>query len=139
MYVLSDGVGPGRRQFDNTTAKEVITMGFSLVIQPDGELYRINLNPGTDHLLQMREHLDCALVDVVRLDEGVDMWIDDEGMYNHPVNAGATLLARTYGWIHQPYFGPVLICSVTEDGDSVDFDDLAGLALMMRLSWAMRE
>ncbi|WP_280297861.1 DUF3846 domain-containing protein [Nocardia neocaledoniensis] len=114
-------------------------MGFSLVIQPDGEIYRINLNPGADHLAQMREHLDCSLVDVVRLDESVDMWIDDEGMYNHPVNVGATLLARSYGWTHQPYFGPVLICSADEDGDSVDLDELAVVALLERLGIAVGE
>jgi hypothetical protein len=108
-------------------------MGLSLVIQPNGEVYRINLNPGRDHLTQMYEHLDCNLVDVVRLDDGLDMWLDDEGMYRHEINPLATLIAHLHGHVHQPYWGPVLICSVDDEGDSVDMDDAVATALLERL------
>ncbi|MGW4718287.1 DUF3846 domain-containing protein [Nocardia sp. NPDC004260] len=113
-------------------------MGLSLVIQPDGEVYRINLNPGRSHLTQMYEHLDCSLVDVVRLDDGLDMWLDDEGMYNHEINPLATLIAHLYGHVHQPYWGPVLICSVDSEGESVDMDDATAAALLERVESVFR-
>lgn len=60
----------------------------ALVIHPDGEIVTVNLNPHTHHLALMREHLDCRHIDVVALTDKLDMWIDDESLYNHPVNPG---------------------------------------------------
>lgn len=115
-------------------------MGYSLVIQPTGEIYTINLKPDADdHLIQMREHLDCQIVDVVRLTADLDMWIDDEGMYNHEVNPGATLLARAFGLTHQPYFGPALLCSHDGNGDSVDIEDRRAQAIMRVLLEALNK
>lgn len=95
-------------------------MSIALVVHPDGEIIEVNLKPGGDHLALMREHLDCRLVDVVALTDRLDMWIDDESLYNHPVNLVATALARRHGFTWQPYHGPVLLCSVDEAGNSID-------------------
>ncbi|MEU9291298.1 DUF3846 domain-containing protein [Streptomyces sp. NPDC048275] len=57
----------------------------------------------------LRAALRCDRFDVVSLTRQWDMWIDDEGMYNHPVNPAATALARRFGFTHQHYHGPVLL------------------------------
>lgn len=93
----------------------------SLVITPEGEFRRINLaGSSRDRLNQMYEQLGCDLVDVVRLTTNVDMWLDDEGVYSREPNLVATALAQHFGYVYQPYFGPVLLCSSNADGDSVD-------------------
>ena len=108
-------------------------MGVALVIHPEGDVVEVNLKPGGDHLALMREHLGCRLVDVVALTDRLDMWIDDEGLYNHPVNVPATALARRFGFVWQPYHGPVLLCSVDREGNSIDLDVAQTRALLTRL------
>jgi Domain of unknown function (DUF3846) len=98
-------------------------MGAALVIHPDGNVVEVNLNAGADHLTLMREHLDCQLVDCVSLTQHLDMWIDDEGLFTQPVNPAASLLARRYGITWQDFHGPVLLCGVNADGDSIDLTD----------------
>lgn len=68
----------------------------------------------------MYDHLDCRSVDVVALTDELDMWLDDEGLDRHSINAPATLIAQIYGITHQPYFGPVLPCSHDDEGNSID-------------------
>ncbi|MEQ7129357.1 DUF3846 domain-containing protein [Actinopolymorpha sp. B11F2] len=93
--------------------------GETIVLDTDGTVTTIDL-PADDRLTAMRTALRCRLVDVVALTNKLDMWLDDEGMYNHPVNPYATELARQFGFVHQDYYGPVLLCAVTSDGDSVN-------------------
>lgn len=93
--------------------------GNALVIQTDGTVTAINL-PDTNRLTAMYTVLRCQLVDVVALTDKLDMWLDDEGVYNHPVNPYATMLARRFGFVFQDYHGPVLLCGVTRDGDSIN-------------------
>ncbi|WP_280489213.1 DUF3846 domain-containing protein [Nocardia carnea] len=106
----------------------------ALVIHPDGTLYEINLKPGRTHLELMREHLDCQLVDVVALTDKLDMWLDDEGLYSKPVNPLATLLAQHHGFTWQPYHGPVLLCGVDHEGNSIDLDINQIRALLTHLA-----
>lgn len=108
-------------------------MGVALVIHPEGDIIEVNLKPGVTHLALMREHLNCRLVDVVALTDRLDMWIDDEGIYNHPINPLATALARHYGFVWQPYHGPVMLCSVDRAGNSIDLDVAQTRALLIRL------
>lgn len=108
-------------------------MTAALVLHPDGEIVEVNLNKGRDHLALMREHLNCHTVDVVRLSKVLDMWIDDEGLYTQPVNPAATALARHYGYVWQPYHGPVMLASVNAEGDSIDLDVHQLRGLLARL------
>jgi hypothetical protein len=109
-------------------------MSIALVIHPDGEIVEVNLNPGADHLALMREHLDCRYVDVVALTDRLDMWIDDEGLYAQPVNPWATALAHRHGFVWQNYRGPVLLCSVDRDGDSIDLNLAQTRATLIQLA-----
>ena len=59
-----------------------------------------------------------GLVDVVVLQAGVpglDMWLNDDGMYDCDPNPAATVVARAYGLTTQPYFGPAVFTSRADD------------------------
>lgn len=110
-------------------------MTAALVVHPDGEIVDVNLKSDADnHLALMRKHIGCRMVDVVALTSRIDMWLDDEGLHTQPANPVATALARHYGFTHQAYHGPVLLCGVTEDGESVDLDVDQLRALLTRLA-----
>ncbi|MFB9558683.1 DUF3846 domain-containing protein [Streptomyces roseoviridis] len=108
----------------------------ALLITTDGDLVPVNL-PGTsrDRLTAMYSVLRCNYVDVVRLTTQLDMWIDDEGLYNHPVNPVATLLAQRYGWTYQPYHGPVLLTGGADDnGETIPLNVDKTKALLTSLA-----
>lgn len=91
----------------------------ALVIRPDGTMNDIVLaaNRVLDDLYAA---IDCRSVDLVRLSQTRDMWLDDEGMYAGEVNHAATRLARAHGFVWQPYFGTVVITGGADaDGNSV--------------------
>lgn len=104
-------------------------MTAALVVYPDGDIVEVNLQPDVDHLALMRQHLRCRAVDCVALTDRLDMWIDDEGLDTKPVNPAATALARRHGFIWQNYHGPILLCGVDDQGDSVNLsrEQLVGL------------
>jgi len=106
--------------------------GTSIIVRPDGTVEDIPLTSG-DSLSQMRHHIGCSFVDVVALTDKIDMWIDDDGIFTQKVNPAATLLARYYGFTYQPYYGPVILCSVTPEGDSVNLtaDQVRGLLVTL--------
>jgi hypothetical protein len=108
-------------------------MSTALVLHPDGGITEINLKPGVTHLALMREHIGCHLVDVVALTGKIDMWLDDESLYTQPVNPLATALARHYGFTWQSYHGPVILCSVDDEGGSIDLNAGQVRALLTRL------
>lgn len=61
-------------------------------------------------------------VDVVRLPDGIDMWVGDEAAYTQPVNAWASVLNGILDG--QPViWGPVVFASSTADGETVSLSD----------------
>jgi hypothetical protein len=100
----------------------------ALRIGIDGDVTEIEL-PATGTLAVTAKACEARLVDVVRLTSQLDMWIDDEGLYNHPVNLVASLLAQRFGRIYQAYHGPVLVTGFNEAGDTVNLteDQLVGV------------
>ena len=105
-------------------------MSVALVLHPDGDVMELNLPANVkDNLTTLRKAIGCRLVDVVALTDRLDMWIDDEGVYEQAVNPVATALARRFGFRWQDYYGPVVLCSVDSDGNSIDLtrDQLHGL------------
>lgn len=100
----------------------------ALVLYPDGDLIEITL-PANDSRKIKCMAIGCRLLDVVALTSRLDMWIDDEGLYTQKVNAPATLLARHHGFVWQPYYGPVVLCSVDDEGNSINLtrDQMVGV------------
>lgn len=111
----------------------------ALLVTPDAQILEINLPANTkDRLTVMRAVIRCDRVDVVPLTDRMDMWIDDEGLYNHGKNPLATLLARRYGFTWQPYHGPVLITGgADENGDTVPLSRDKLIALLTALDDAV--
>lgn len=105
----------------------------ALLITPNADIVDINLPTTPEHrLIVMRAALRCSLIDVVALTDRWDMWLDDEGIYNHhdAPNPVATALAQRFGHTHQRYHGPVLITGGADDeGDTLPLtrDSLVGL------------
>jgi hypothetical protein len=85
-------------------------MGTALVITPEGEVSTRQMpdNEG-DTLTFLRTHIACDYIDLARLTTTLDMWLDDEGMFNRPVNLLATVLAQAYGLTSQNYYGTAVI------------------------------
>ena len=105
----------------------------ALVVHPDGTLSDVALTNGRE-LELMYQWLSCRTVDVVRLTDQLDMWLDDEGLFSQSVNLPASLLARRFGCDWQNYYGSVLLCSHTEDGDSRNLTIDQKLAITTHLS-----
>lgn len=109
------------------------------VLVIDDLVYRVEeMNPkGTLH--ELYRLIGCSLVDVVRLTDVIDMWLDDEGLYNsQTVNRLATLLARTYGFTHQPYFGTAVIARCDRNGNTAGLTDGQLAQLETRLALILK-
>ncbi|MFF5265451.1 DUF3846 domain-containing protein [Actinomadura viridis] len=105
-------------------------MSVALVLHPDGDIMELNLPTDIrDNLLTIRKAIGATLIDVVRLTEHLDMWIDDEGLYTQVMNPVATALAYRFGFVWQNYHGPVVLAGVDSVGSSIDLtrDQLLGL------------
>ncbi|MEU5109618.1 DUF3846 domain-containing protein [Streptomyces sp. NPDC021354] len=93
----------------------------ALLITPEADIVPINLPADVEsRLTVMRSVIRCDSVDVVALTSQMDMWLDDEGLYNHPVNKLATLLAFRFGFMSQKYYGPALLTGGADaEGETV--------------------
>lgn len=107
----------------------------ALLITPEADIVPVNLPADTDNrLVVMRSVIRCERVDVVALTDQVDMWLDDDGLYNHPVNKLATLLAVRFGFTWQEYHGPVLLTGGADaEGETVPLTKDKILALLTSL------
>lgn len=77
------------------------------------EIKEVELTAPT--LKSMYKHLDCELVDLVRLDDKADMYVDDEGLLKDP----KSFFQIQYDGIKfQPIAGKGLICSHDDEGDT---------------------
>lgn len=71
-----------------------------------------------------------GMVDVVGLPEGIDMWVNDEGMYTESVNAAASLLLGYLGG--QPViWGAVMFAAHDDEGETtaLSAEQIAALAV----------
>ncbi|ASY36975.1 MULTISPECIES: DUF3846 domain-containing protein [unclassified Streptomyces] len=96
-------------------------MSFAVLITCSGAIAEIDLPETSEARATVyRSVLRCDAYDVVALTSRLDMWLDDERLYRHPVNPLATLFAMRHGFVHQPYHGPVLLTGgANEDGDTL--------------------
>ncbi len=104
-------------------------MGAALLIQPDGELTDVSVAGTATNVL-----LNCRVATVAALTTRIDMWTNDEALYEGSFNPIATALAHQFGFAGQRYHGPALLCGVNEQGDSVDLDIAQVRALLTHLA-----
>jgi hypothetical protein len=61
----------------------------------------------------------CSLVDVVELDDGVDLWCDDEALLRREPQLNRAWLVRGCNRVYsQPLFGAVVAMGRTEAGEA---------------------
>ena len=74
----------------------------ALVLCPDTDTFEAaDLAPDVSrsHLRALYAALDVSLVDVIRLTDDIDAWVDDEGRVNGAAeNPVGTSLLRAFGW-----------------------------------------
>ncbi|WP_329583785.1 DUF3846 domain-containing protein [Streptomyces sp. NBC_01361] len=111
----------------------------ALLLTPEADIVPVNLPADSDsRLTVMRSVIRCERVDVVGFTTQLDMWIDDEARYNHPVNVLATVLAIRFGFTHQDYHGPVLLTGGADaEGETVPLSKDKILALLASLADAL--
>lgn len=100
-------------------------------VAPDGSRGRMEITaegPRGDQsvLKDLYEAIGCRTVDVVRLAERLDMWLDDDGMYTQEVNRLATLVAWSFGYQAQEYYGTVVFLGgANAAGDTIGLKEPA--------------
>lgn len=74
----------------------------TLVLHPDADAFEVAVitpDGSGSHLRSLYAALDVSLVDVIRLTDDIDCWLDDEGRVNGAVeNPLGTSLLRAFGW-----------------------------------------
>lgn len=74
----------------------------ALVLRPDADAFEaVAVTPDVSgsHLRSLYAALDVSLVDVIRLSDEIDAWLDDEGRVNASAeNPLGTNLLRAFGW-----------------------------------------
>jgi hypothetical protein len=85
----------------------------------DGRAEGVVVNVGTSILTGLQEQIGCGPVDVVRLPNRIEAWVDDNGAYVAEVNPAATVAAVILGRPKQadPLYGAVLFLSADRAGD----------------------
>lgn len=70
---------------------------------------------------EMYRLVNCDTLDVVRLTDEIDMWVDDEGL----MKSDNFLQTFVYEGrkLHQPYAGNVLILAHNDEGDTIGLTD----------------
>ena len=106
-----------------------------LIIDPlKGKVRRVKYD---GDFSSVRKAIGCEMVDVIRVDDGIDMFVDDEGMYKNPclTNVMATHLRvrdwlrnpESYDWSQAPYYAPVfgvaVVLGVDYEGSTVELND----------------
>ncbi|MFJ8896787.1 DUF3846 domain-containing protein [Leifsonia sp. NPDC102414] len=106
-------------------------------IDLDGTIVAVKIDDTTSaqRVAGMKEHIGCALFDVIRLPENIDVWVDDEGLYRSEHNPELTGMVR----LHQPdwdaVFGRGLVLGVnpsTGDTVSLSLDQMASVVAWWR-------
>lgn len=99
-------------------------MSKAVLITLDGYTEDVEL-PRGNNLPTMTEAIGCTRIDAVEARRGVDMWIDDEGLYVAPPNHVATLVVAALSGQTPPqiYHGRALFCGVNAEGDSVNLTE----------------
>lgn len=94
-----------------------------LLKEGDTQLWDVELRRENGYLLNsMYNLLGCRSVDVIRLTDNIDLWVDDEGMLVSDPQVNTVLMNITYAFGHgyQPLYGAGLFLSVdSKSGETV--------------------
>lgn len=97
------------------TSTTVIT---SIHLHPDGRVLSRGLS-AEDTGTSLCNAIGCDLFDVVSLQQGIDLFVDDEGIPNRArLNLPATVLAHVLG-SRAVLFGVAVAVSVNAEGDTI--------------------
>lgn len=87
-------------------------MAKAIKVTPEGEVAILDMPEG-DTLQWLYKQIGCTMVDLVRLDEVHDMWMDDDFVTPPPVNGAATLLRALFRGeplnLDYPVYGSVIL------------------------------
>jgi hypothetical protein len=85
----------------------------------DGRVDGAVVNVGTSILAGLQEQIGCGAVDVVRLSNQIEAWVDDDGAYVAEVNPLATVAAVILGRPRHaaPLYGSVVFLTADRAGD----------------------
>lgn len=84
-----------------------------LALTPDGELREVVANPPELPVLKaVYSAIGCSHVDVVRLPDDLDMWLDDDGQYVQEMNPYASVLGYVLAGTDQAFWGTVVFAGV---------------------------
>ena len=85
-------------------------------ITTDGQVTAVHPANGSDFKLEeLRQLIGCQTVELIYLDHGLEMWIDEEGKLNGShINILATVIFRTNFSLDDVVMGNVLICEKGE-------------------------
>ncbi len=109
----------------------------ALVLTHTGQLSQLQLpdqGPGDVVGRAIREAIECAYFEVVRLTDAWDMWLDEEGLFSKPLNLYATALGYQYGRIYHPLRGAVLFATADAHGDTLGLTPDQAAALRAQLT-----
>lgn len=97
-------------------SSEAITM---LALTPDGELVDVTATNQGNTLAALYEAIGCDYVEVVRLPDGLDMWMDEEGALkpDAEMNLFAMAVAGSLAerFVRQAFVGTVVFAGVRRD------------------------
>ncbi|EDY43957.1 DUF3846 domain-containing protein [Streptomyces sp. SPB074] len=90
-------------------------MNTAVLITPEGRIAEVLLpRTSQERATVYRTLLRCETYGVLARTSRLDMWMDLDGLYSHPVNPLATTLAQRFGRCWQPYRGRVLLTGGTD-------------------------
>jgi hypothetical protein len=120
------------------------TTGYLVTV--DGEGREVELVPGERALDLMYRAIGCSTVDLVRVggEHDIDVWLDDEGMFNSRPNVIGTavvaaLVAPSGRQMTQHLYGHLLFLGSENDGEDAAGLDSIELALIRGFTETCRE
>lgn len=115
----------------------------------DTKIEKVKPKDGEGSLEFLYRNIGCKFVDIVSCEYGIDIYVDDEGLYsedNQRWNYPATAL-RTASWLlrgvpvpynYAPIAGTAILASHNEDGDIIGLD-AAQIAFLKTIGLFPRE
>ena len=95
-------------------SNQPLTKVVVVIVECDGAVRCERWTPTEGSLLEPLSKAVGGLIDVVSLDGGLDMWVNDEGLYRCEPNPYATLIARSAGAVQSCYYGPTVFTGAAD-------------------------